>query len=250
MVPPLIGLTAGFVHKEQAGIRGSLFDAVSACALPMAYVVCVEMAGGMPVILAPSGGVPPGEWVARLDGLLLTGGVDLDPATYGEEPLPALGRIDAERDAFELALTRAALAADLPLLAICRGMQVLNVAAGGSLVQDIPGQVKGALKHAQDAPRWHASHNVSLVPGSKTAAMLGTTHLRVNSFHHQAVKDVARGFVAAAEADDGIIEAIESQNHAFAVGVQWHPEELCARDPVFLGLFRGLVEVARAPRTH
>ncbi len=244
-MPPLIGLTAGTIHTEQVGFGGSLVDMVPSCFLPLSYVHSVEQAGGAPVILAPSGGIPSGEWVARLDGLVLTGGVDVDPACFGEEPLPALGRVDPDRDAFELALVRAALAADLPVLALCRGIQVLNVAAGGSLFQDIPSQVKGALQHSQKAPRWYPAHGVSIAPGSKVAAMLGATQLRVNSFHHQSVKEVARGFVVTAEAEDGIVEAIESTVHTFVVGVQWHPEAMWARDPAFLGLFRGLVEVAK-----
>ncbi|MFS8525251.1 MAG: gamma-glutamyl-gamma-aminobutyrate hydrolase family protein, partial [Limnochordales bacterium] len=125
-------------------------------------------------------------------------------------------------------------------------VQVLNVAAGGTLYQDIPSQVPGALKHAQKAPRWAASHAVRLEADSRLAEILGATELRVNSYHHQSVKDVAPGFRAVATAPDGIIEAVESAAHRFAMGVQWHPELMVEREPRYAALFRAFIEAARA----
>jgi putative glutamine amidotransferase len=181
---------------------------------------------------------------ARLDGLCLTGGVDVDPAHYGEEPHPALGRVDAERDRTELLLARWALQADLPILAICRGIQVLNVAAGGSLYQDIAAQVPGALLHTYrlaDSPWERPTHRVRIAHDSKLAALLEVEEWATNSFHHQAVREVGEGFRPVAWTDDGIIEAIEQPARRFALGVQWHPEGMFDSDPLARRLFAAFV---------
>lgn len=214
--------------------------------VPAGYAAAVEAAGGIPVVLPVLAPGKAAEVLAHLQGLLLSGGVDLDPSHYGEDPLPGLGRVTPERDAFELALARQALAAGVPVLGICRGVQVLNVAAGGSLFQDLGSQLKKVLKHRQEAPRWHESHAVRLDPSSRMAAILGVTEARVNSFHHQAVRVVAPGLRAAAWAPDGVIEAVESADGRFALGVQWHPEEMWNRYPLHLKPFSALVEAARA----
>lgn len=206
----------------------------------------MEAAGGIPVILPvlPSPRIP--ELGRRLDGILLAGGVDVDPGLYGEEPLPGLGAVTPERDAFELALVRWAWEEGLPLLGICRGIQVLNVAAGGTLFQDLSSQLSsGLLKHEQKAPRWHETHLVRVAGGSRLARILGREELRVNSFHHQAVREVAPGWRAVAWAPDGVIEGIESSEHPFALGVQWHAEGMWDRHPLHLRLFVALVEAAR-----
>jgi len=214
--------------------------------VPAGYAAAVEAAGGIPVILPVLAPEKAPEVLEHLQGLLLSGGVDLDPSHYGEDPLPGLGKVTPERDAFELALARRALAAGVPVLGICRGVQVLNVAAGGTLFQDLGSQLEKVLKHRQEAPRWHESHAVRLDPSSRMAAILGVTEARVNSFHHQAVRVVAPGLRAVAWAPDGVIEAVESVDGGFALGVQWHPEEMWDRYPLHLKPFSALVEAARA----
>lgn len=240
MERPVIGLSCGRREDQSQAF------------LHVAYLEAVAAAGGLPVVLPPlePGGLDLAQvaaaLLARVDGLLLTGGDDLDPRHYGQEPDPRLGWVDPDRDALELALAQEALRRRTPLLAICRGVQVLNVAAGGDLHQDL-GEV-ARLQHSQRAPRWHRSHPVRVHPGSRLAQLLDTPggEVAVNSFHHQAVRQVAPGFRAVAHASDGVVEAIEraGEDH-FCVGVQWHPEHLVGRWPEQRGLFRGLVEAAR-----
>lgn len=214
--------------------------------MPWGYAAAVEASGGIPVIIpVMHPGLAP-ELVAHLQGILFAGGVDVDPSYYGEEPLPGLGQVTPERDALELALAREALDRGVPVLGICRGVQVLNVAAGGTLYQDLASQLGKVLKHRQEAPRWYESHAVRIDPGSRLAAVVGTSELRVNSFHHQAVREVAPGLRAVAWAPDGVVEAVEAVNHRFALGLQWHPEEMWRRYPVHLKPFAALVEAARA----
>ena len=150
-----------------------------------------------------------------------------------------------ERDDFEIALARQALERDVPLLAICRGQQVLNVAAGGTLVQDIPSQVAGTVNHDPDAERWQTTHDVEIVPGTRLRAILGQDRVAVNSFHHQAVKDLGRGLVPSAHGSDGIIEGMEMPDRRFMIGVQWHPESFWDRPRTFQPLFEALVNAAR-----
>ncbi|MCL6522761.1 MAG: gamma-glutamyl-gamma-aminobutyrate hydrolase family protein, partial [Firmicutes bacterium] len=215
------------------------------------YVRAVEAAGGLPVILpAGEGGARPEEALRGLDGLLLAGGGDLAPALYGETPHPQLGWVDPDRDRWELALARRALASGLPVLGICRGIQVLNVADGGTLYQDLPSQLPEALQHRQQAPRWHQSHTVRVEAESLLARLVGAGELAVNSFHHQAVREVAPGWRVSALAPDGVVEAMERRDLPFALGIQFHAENLFARDRRFLGIFRGLVEAAAARARH
>ena len=213
------------------------------------YVESVRRAGGEPVEVVP-GGETPEHILARVDGLMLTGGGDVDPTLYGEEPLDTFQAADAGRDAFEIALSRAAVASGIPLLAICRGMQVLNVAMGGTLIQDIPSQVPGALTHAVPEPRFHIAHEVWVSKGSTLSKLLAehmedgeTCH--VNSRHHQSVKQAAAGFDVTATSPDGVIEAMEMPAAPFCVAVQWHPENFW-RTGEFRELFQGLVRAASA----
>ena len=212
--------------------------------VPMDYVHAVQKAGGLPMILPfAEDETQAAEILERVDGLLLTGGVDTDPKYWGEEPCPEMGKIQPERDSSDLAMARVAMTRDMPLLGICRGHQVIAVAAGGSLYQDIPSQIPRCVKHSQDAPRWYPTHTVRALPGSRVAGLLSGS-LRVNSFHHQSVKGVPEGFVTTAEAEDGVIEAIESTRHAFVVGVQWHPECMWAHSFNYDPLFRALIDAA------
>lgn len=213
------------------------------------YVESVRRAGGEPVEVVP-GGEKPEHILARVDGLMLTGGGDVDPELYGETANATFQSADAGRDEFEIALSRAAMASGIPFLAICRGMQVLNVAMGGTLVQDIPSQITGALEHAIPEPRFAIAHEVWVSKGSKLSTLLAdhmedgeTCH--VNSRHHQAVKQAAKGFEVTATSPDGVIEAMESNDAPFCVAVQWHPENFW-RTGEFRELFQGLVQAASA----
>lgn len=216
--------------------------------------------GNYPASLAASGALPvviplglPEEALAdifaQLDGLCLSGCVDVAPAEYGEEPHPALGKVDAPRDRTELTLARWALAADLPILGICRGIQMLNVAAGGNLYQDLTAQLPGSLLHnykVAETPWERPTHGVRLAAGSRLAGILDAGGLMVNSFHHQAVKRPADGFDAVAWAEDGVVEAIEAPGRRFALGVQWHPEGMFQTDPLARKLFAAFVEAVRS----
>jgi putative glutamine amidotransferase len=207
------------------------------------YVRSVETAGGLPLVLAPGRPEDAAEVLGRVDALLLTGGADLDPKYYGEKPHLKLGPTFEERDAFELALVREALRRDLPLLAICRGHQVLNVAMGGTLVQDIPSQLPGAGAHDPDVERWETCHDVEILPGTRLREILGTERVAVNSFHHQSVKGLGGGLVLSARSPDGVVEGIEVPRgtRRFVVGVQWHPESFWDHPPGFGSLFEALV---------
>lgn len=210
------------------------------------YVESVRRAGGEPIEVGA--GESPTQILARVDGIMLIGGGDVDPALYGEAPHATFDPADPGRDAFEVELTRAAIGAGMPLLAICRGMQLVNVAMGGSLFQDIPSQVPGALLHAVPEPRHAIAHEVWVSTGSRLSALLteqmedGET-CHVNSRHHQSVQRVADGFDATATSPGGVIEAMEMPGPAFCVAVQWHPENFW-RTGEFRSLFEGLVRAA------
>ena len=223
MTPPLIGLTS---HPSSAG--GSAADQAPAQA---AYVRAVADAGGLPLILPL--GLPSAALRGiydRLDGILLSGGGDLQPSTYGVTTSVALVDVDPQRDALELSLARWALEDGKPVLGICRGQQVLNVAAGGTLIPDISSARPEALDHRGAARAPHAlGHDVQVEADSYLAKLGTPVSLEVNSSHHQAVDRLARGWRVSAVAPDGIIEAIEAPGHPFALAVQWHPERLGAR---------------------
>lgn len=211
------------------------------------YLESVRRAGGEPFELE-AGRDAPAAVVARAHGLMLTGGGDVDPALYGEAPHETYHASEEGRDSYEIALIKAALAAGLPILAICRGMQVLNVAGGGTLVQDIPSMVNGAVHHAVPEPRYALAHEVWVAAGSRLAEIMadqldGET-CQVNSRHHQAVNVVAPGWEVSGTAPDGVIEAIEQPGHLFRIAVQWHPENFW-RTGEFRPLFESFIEAAR-----
>jgi putative glutamine amidotransferase len=192
------------------------------------YLRSLEGAGLLPIVVAPMANPSrAGRILDAVDGLLLTGGEDVDPAVYGAVPHPALGAIHPARDATELALLAAARERQLPVLAICRGIQLLNAALGGTLVQDLPSQRPSAVKHDQPRDASARTHRVAIVAGSRLAAATGTTEMMVNSYHHQAVDRLAPGLRASATASDGVIEGVETEDVAWwVVAVQWHPEDL------------------------
>lgn len=231
---PIIGITCAWDEEKGRFFLGGM------------YVEAVQAGGGIPVLLTPPGDSASLDRLTKaVDGLVLSGGTDVDPVYFGEEPIFGGGEICPERDAFELALAGAALASGIPLIGICRGMQVINIAAGGDIYQDIGSQLGDPLiKHFQQAPRWHPTHEIKVLPGTSLASILGSGPVRVNSYHHQAVRKVAPGFIVSARSGDGVIEAVESPGHLFALGVQCHPEALWKRHPLFLNLFKKLAEAA------
>jgi putative glutamine amidotransferase len=242
MTAPRIGVTG--VTRHVLGAERSQVNA--------AYVHAVVRAGGIPLILPPLIRLQDaGTVLDSLDGLVLSGGEDVDPTHFNSAPHPALGDVDPVRDAFELALFREAWQRRLPVLAICRGIQLVNVALGGTLWQDIPSERPGALGHKQAGDRDDRTHPVELVPGSRLAVALGTTRCDVNSFHHQSVRDLAFGLAVTATAPDGEIEGLESATGApWLLAVQWHPEEFHADGGApDQGLFAALVREAR-PETQ
>ena len=242
---PRIGITTSTLERAPEGAI-----AVST-ATHLSYARCVYDAGGLPLLLPNLPAADADEVLGCLDGLLLSGGGDLDPAHWGEAPHPALGLIDPVRDTYEIALVNAALRRDLPLLGICRGVQVMAVATGGALWQDIPTQCPDSLCHAQAAPRDTATHAVTVVPGSLLAHLLAPEageriNIPVNSFHHQAPRVCGRIWQPVAHSSDGLIEALVAPAASFALGVQWHPEEMTLSTPAHARLFAALTAAARA----
>jgi putative glutamine amidotransferase len=235
---PLIGIPTRTIQdpdgSESYGVR-------------FTFPRAIERAGGAPVLV-------PLKLVdetlraifSRLDGLLLAGGVDVHPGEYGESVEDYCGQIDVHRDAVELQLIRWALDEKMPVFGICRGIQAMNIAAGGSLYQDIPRQLEGKLghEHRKGDPYNLLVHEIELEPDSRLARTLGERQAKVNSLHHQSVKDVAPGFRVIARAPDGIIEGIEAVNGAFALGVQFHPEWLIDDDARMVRLFEDFVQAS------
>jgi len=232
---PVIGVTLG--DGDEPGIHAVRQD----------YVRSVEQSGAVPVVLPPVSPDDVPALLARLDGVLLSGGVDVDPALYGQEPHPRLGRVNRRRDDFELALVREALRRDLPILAICRGHQLLNVATGGTLVQDIASSVQGHADHDGKGPRWRRSHRVDVTAPSRLREILGQDALSVNSIHHQAVDRVGDDLVVSARCpEDGVVEGLERPASRFVVAVQWHPESFWNRADSFQRLFDAHAEACRS----
>jgi len=222
---------------------------VTPCSRVDDYLESVKRAGGEPVVL--SNDDDPSAVLDRVDGILLTGGLDVDPALYHETPHPTT-ETAPDRDRFEIPLSREAVKRDIPLFAICRGVQVLNVAEGGTLVQDIPSATATNLQHSIKEPKHQIAHDVSITPGTRLASALDPGPMTrptcsVNSRHHQAVEKVAPSFVVSATSPDGVVEAIEKPDAAFCVGVQWHPENFW-KTGEFAELFKTFV--AAAGRRH
>jgi putative glutamine amidotransferase len=216
------------------------------------YIVTLAAAGGVPWMIPLVDERTVRETYERLDGVFLPGGADIDPASYGRDPHPLCDRTDPERDRVELLLARWALEEGKPVLGVCRGMQLMNVAVGGTVYQDLAEQMEGSIKHdyfpfgGRGFTRDYLAHDVEVVEGTRLATLYGAGPLKVNSMHHQGVRDVAPGFVATAIAPDGLVEGIEGRNGRYAMGVQWHPEALTDRDEKTRQLFREFVGEAVA----
>jgi putative glutamine amidotransferase len=245
MAKPVIGVTPNFFDADRAGAphpEGSYY-------LNHPYVAAVVAAGGIPVSLPY---LDPGEDVDtlldRLDGLVLTGGFDIDMRHFGEDLHPTVKRVHPHRLAFELDLCRKAVARDLPVLAICLGMQTLNLAFEGSFVQHLPDRYGEQVGHKQpEAERDRFAHGVDLAEGSLARRVLGDSHVRVNSMHHQAIGEAGEGLVITGRAEDGVAEVLERPASRFCLGVQWHPEDLQDHAPQ-RRLFESLLAAAREAR--
>lgn len=236
---PMIGIT------PSPAIERAPHGTFERYAMATTYVDAVIAAGGIPIVLPPQADHA-AEIVARLDGLVLSGGSDVAPERYGEKVVhPATYGVHPLRDQFELDLVAAAHERDMPILAICRGIQLLNVAYGGTLHQDVPTSGLASLAHGQDETglgKDDIGHDVALIGVSPLNQVYGRDVVGVNSFHHQALDRVGDGLRVIARATDDTIEAVTDDSRSFVVGVQWHPEMLFRRHPVHLGLFRAFVE--------
>jgi putative glutamine amidotransferase len=238
-VKPLIGITTSSFTSPTTGWEYN-----------RAYVACIQAiadVGGLPVLIPTSVSDDVLRAIYdRVDGVLLPGGGDVDPEFYGALKHPKTGEADNQRDHVELQVASWALDEDLPLLGICRGHQVLGVALGGKLVQDIPSLVSSELAHdlANVKPRDHEAHSVEIDPSSRLARILGTTRVDVNSLHHQSLEAAPPGACVTAYAPDGVIEAMELPDKKFALSVQWHPEDMYRNDESMKRLFRAFVEAA------
>lgn len=244
---PLIGITTQTLHS----IDGIPEGLPPSWMMSDRYIVAVAEAGGAPVMipLLDQDEASLRAVYDQLDAVMIPGGVDMDPHTFGEEHSCLLGRTDAARDAVELMLTRWTLVDKKPLLGLCRGSQVINVAMGGSLYQDIEAEYPQAIKHdyfpTAGYSRDYLAHPVEVARGTRLGAILERRDVTVNSMHHQGVKQLAPGLVASAVAPDGLIEGLESSNGHFMMGVQWHPEALLDHDQGMRQLFSRFVDAAR-----
>lgn len=216
--------------------------------LPSTYMDAVAAAGGIPIILPPvESRDDVRRLVAMVDGIVLTGGRDITPARYGQEPHEKTSLIHPRREQFDFMLIEEALLANKPILGVCLGMQELNVALGGQLIQDIPALTDSEIDHRPGISGRHLAHDVAVAEGSKLAALTGLASFSVNSMHHQACVNPGPGVIVSARSPDGLIESIEAAGRAFVVGVQWHPEHF-TDVPEHLGIFKGLIEAAKSAR--
>jgi putative glutamine amidotransferase len=231
---PLIIVTASYDYEKNISSIKNL------------YCEALIEAGAIPILLPLSMREDLiDSYVERCDGLMVTGGPDVDAAYYGKINMPCNGEISPYRDVMELLLIKKALLKSKPILGICRGLQMINVAAGGTLYQDIHEQIKDRqlIKHSQCAPRWYASHQIQIKKDSFIGRAINAESTKVNSFHHQSVKDVAPGFEITAWSEDGIIEAIEHDKGSYVVGAQWHPEDLWKQSDDQFAIFKGFVDI-------
>lgn len=234
---PVIGITT-FCEIKQGN---KIYDEVN-----YNYIKSISIAGGVPFLIpVTANDIDIGSYLDIIDGVMFTGGNDISPVLYGEEPIKEVVSISEDRDSYEFALYKEAFKRNMPVLGICRGIQLINAASGGTLYQDIYSELKDIKGHYQsDTPSDNLYHSVDISKGSKLYNIFGSEKILVNSFHHQSVKKVADGFKITAKASDGIIEAIENIHKDFIVGVQWHPEGLVEKHPQFIKLFEAFINAA------
>jgi putative glutamine amidotransferase len=216
------------------------------------YIHAIEHAGGVPILIPVLNDLSMFETLLpRLDGLLLPGGLDINPSRYGEEPHPFLGDLTLELDEMELTMTRWALDEDLPTIGICRGIQLLNVALGGTLYQDLPSQYPGSLRHMNlNLPRNQVVHKVYVDAGSRMEQVLGTREFMANSLHHQAIKEPGKGVLISGRSEDGVAELLEAPDYRFVMAMQCHPEEIYLQEPVCARFFAAFVKACGMDATE
>lgn len=233
------------------GISGSISKTEKEMSIQTCYTNALMKAGALPVLLCPNmDDAMLNQCMSGLDGILLAGGNDVSPDRYGHDPIDELGEVCPLRDDFEGRLVRMAAEMQMPVLGICRGIQSINVAMGGTLWQDVPSQYRTAegtkgIAHSQTRADFYTSHRVLIEEHSMLIQVIGQSEIRVNSFHHQGVRDAAPGMNVVAHASDGLIEAIEHPDMAFFLGVQWHPERYFDRDETAMSIFRAFADAAR-----
>ena len=230
---PIIGLTATIDDEKRTAILST-------------YAEAINNAGGLAILLPYTDDESVlTKYVEIADGFLFTGGVDVDPVIYGEQIIPECGKIEKYRDEFELKLLPLVLKAKKPSMYICRGAQVINVALGGTLYQDINSQYKTDIAHRQSEPKTSPSHDVNVITETPLYELVGKTRMTANSFHHQAIKDVAEGLAVMAKSDDGIIEAVWGTGDTYIRAYQWHPERLSAISDDNKILFEDFINAAK-----
>lgn len=230
---PIIGLLCAIDNEQVTSVQS-------------AYVRAIIQAGGTPILLPfTENGETVAEFLQLCHGLLFTGGADIAPHYYGEEQKPACGEITPHRDAFEWSVLNAALQTEKPIMAICRGIQLVNVALGGTLYQDIPSEYSTHLTHRQTQPKFAPSHGVTVCKDTPLFALTGSEKLVANSFHHQAIKALGKGLTVMATAEDGIIEAVYLPGRRYLRAYQWHPERLCDTDPHNALLFKDFIAACK-----
>lgn len=246
---PIIGILSNYSADDLIGLKISIgAEGQSWQVIADDYIKSVELAGGCPVIIPivkDLTSIMP--IVEKLDGVIFTGGSDINPAHYKEDPILGLGGVCPERDDHEIALAKAIVKdLDMPVLGICRGAQLINAAFGGTVYQDLKTQKSDAFKHSGlGFPRYYPSHEISIKKESKLYSIFKSEKIMVNSFHHQAVKTVADNFDAVMFASDGVIEGIEMKGDRFVAAVQWHPEMMAAVDGRHIILFREFIDLCR-----
>lgn len=238
---PLIGMTTYRKMADQS-------PPIEMIGLMPSYIESIVLAGGLPVLIPL--GLAEDDLIAiisRMDGVLLPGGGDIEPSVYQGALHETMYGIDLDRDRVELIVARQVVAQQKPLLAICRGHQILNVALGGTLWEDVKSMMPQAIRHDhfRGFPRSYMAHSVTAVPDSHIARLMSRTESKVNSLHHQGIRDLASELRATAVSPDGLVEGTEIPGHPFAVSVQWHPENLIHDDPAMLSLFKGLIVAAK-----
>lgn len=226
------------------GITNHSRNSVGEVVLPGTYIDAVQSSGGNPILLPPTQ-TDPESLLTVLDGLILSGGGDIHPIHYNGEDHPTVYGIDDDRDSFEITLAKLALLKGIPVLGICRGMQVLTVATGGNLIQHVPEVYGDAIDHRLDHPRRPIPHDIEVLPESRLSQLLEATHLNIVSWHHQAVREFSSDWKLAARSSDGVIEAIEHQTHPWAIALQWHPE-LSMNDPAHQRFFQAFISACQA----